>query len=62
MGNDEGLLAVDTLNDMYLLAIHNIKMSRERQQDYFSTYPVTEFLLETRYWSEITQEICVIQI
>ena len=43
MSDDKSLLAVDALRDIYALTIHNIKLSGERQEHEFLTYPVTEF-------------------
>ena len=41
--NDGSLLALDAVWDIYALAIHNIKLSRDRQADKFLTYTLTEF-------------------
>ena len=43
MGNDKDILALDAVQDIDALVIHNIKLSRERQQDKFPIYPVLEF-------------------
>ena len=43
MGDDQSLLALDNLRDVYALAIHNTKLSRERWTDLFMTYPILEF-------------------
>ena len=43
LGNDESLLALDALQDIYTLSVHNIKFSLERQEDKFLTYPVSDF-------------------
>ena len=43
VGNDNSLLALDVLHDIYKLAILNIKLPRERQADKFPTYPISEF-------------------
>ena len=39
----KSLLALNALRDIYALAIHNIKLSRERQESQFLTYPIPEF-------------------
>ena len=43
LGDDKSLLVLDALKDKYALAIHKIKLSRERQANQFLTYPITEF-------------------
>ena len=43
VGDNEGLLAMDALRDIYALAIHNINLFRERQENQFPTHPVHEF-------------------
>ena len=43
IGNDKSLLVLDTLRDIYALAFHNIKLSREKEEDTFLTYPIPEF-------------------
>ena len=40
VGDDKSLLALDELWDIYALAIHNIKQSREREADKFLKYPI----------------------
>ena len=35
MGDSKSLLALDDLRDIYALAIHNIKASKERQENQF---------------------------
>ena len=37
MGDNNSVLALDALRDMYALAIHNIKSSRKRQENQFPT-------------------------
>ena len=46
IGNDESLLALDALRDIYALAFHNIKLSKEKQVDKFPAYPIPEFNVE----------------
>ena len=41
--NGKNLIALDALQDVYALVIHNLKLSRERQADKFLTYPIPEF-------------------
>ena len=48
MGDQKSLLALNALRDVYAVAIHNIKLSRERQVNQISTYPVPEFLVEDK--------------
>ena len=33
VGNDKSILALDSLQDMYVPVMHNIKLSRQRQAD-----------------------------
>ena len=41
---NKSILALDTLQDIYVLTIHNIKLSREtHKKTKFSTYPVPKF-------------------
>ena len=42
MGNFQSLLALDVFRDINPLAIHNIKLSRERQENQFPAYPEHE--------------------
>ena len=44
IANEKSLLTLDILKDIYALAIHNIKPSRDRQEKQFMTFPVPEFL------------------
>ena len=46
MGNEKSFLTVDALRDINILAIHNITLSRDRQDDQFLTYPIPEFFVE----------------
>ena len=41
--NDEILLVLNALRDVYALGIHNIGLSRKKQADKFPTYLVPEF-------------------
>ena len=45
IGSDKSLLTLDTLRDIFALAIHNIKLYRERQQDNFLINPVPKYLV-----------------
>ena len=42
MGDDRSLLVLDALWDIYILTIHYIRLSKEKQADQFLTYPVPE--------------------
>ena len=44
MGNKKSLFALDTLRYIYILAIHNVKLPRKRQEKQFVAYPVPVFL------------------
>ena len=43
MGCSKSPLALDALRDVYALAIHNIKLARERQGSWLPSYPVIKF-------------------
>ena len=43
IGNENSILAMDVLCDIYTLVICNIKFSRERHENKFLTCPVLEF-------------------
>ena len=45
MGNDKSLLTPHAFRDIFALAIHNNKLSRERKEDQLMMYPVLEFLV-----------------
>ena len=50
MGNEKSFLALDAPRDIYALTIHNIKLSRYRQEKgcQFSAYHVPEFHIVTK--------------
>ena len=41
-GNDRSLLALDVLRHSYALAVHNIKLAREKQEQSLKTYPIPD--------------------
>ena len=43
MSDDKSFFPLNVLRDSYALVIHNIKLSRERLQNQFPTYPIPEF-------------------
>ena len=43
MGDQQSLLALQASKDISMLAIHNIKLSRERQRKKFLSHPLPEF-------------------
>lgn len=45
VGNERGLLALDVLRGVYALAIHNLKLARERQEDEFKTSPLPDYVV-----------------
>ena len=55
MDNDKCLFALDALWDIHALAIHNIKLSNERQWNQFPTYEVPEFVVGDKVLVGITQ-------
>ena len=43
MGDDKSFLALDTLRNTYVLAIHIMNLSRESRDKHFPKYPIAEF-------------------
>ena len=61
IGDKQILLVLDVIRDMYMLAIHNIKLSRERQENSLLPIQYHSFKLVLRYLYEIIPEIYGIQ-
>ena len=48
IGNDKSSLALDAVQDIYALAIYNIKQSRQRQGNKFLPYPIPQFCIRDK--------------
>ena len=57
MGNEKSLIILDVPRYIYVLGIHNNKLSTEKQKRLFQHSLYLNFLLETKYQLEIVQGI-----
>ena len=62
MSNQQSVLNLDTLRDMYMLTVHNIKLSTEREERQFTTDPLPGFKIGDKLLVGIIPWIHGIQI
>ena len=69
MANDKNFLALDVVWDIYALLVHNIRLSRQRQEERFLAYPVIEspaadiVLFRNHMWNlKYAIAFCVVQM